>query len=448
MDGSGSPRCPCRPSPVSGAPFPLLVPQPPARRTPYLPRLVDAELRDRLARSGAVVVEGPRACGKTETARQVAASEVLLDVDAAMQEAARVAPELVLDGPTPRLLDEWQVVPDLWNHVRRAVDARRDRGQFILTGSAVPADDLTRHTGAGRVSHLRMRPMSLFESGHANGSLSLAALLQGDMTTVANPGLTVPGLVDRAVTGGWPRLLGEPVARAAAAVRDYLDEVRRVDIARVDGVRRDPDRVARVMASLARNVATPVASATIASDAGGADGPLKPDTVREYLASLERLLLVEDQPAWAPHLRSRSILRHAPKRHFVDPSLAVAAARATPQRLLQDLRWFGFLFESMVVRDLRVYAQSHDAEVRHYRDNTGLEVDAIVTCGDGRWAAFEVKLGMAHVDEAAEQLLRFRDRVDTEACGPPATLGVIVATGVGFTRPDGVAVIPIGALGP
>jgi hypothetical protein len=254
--------------------------------------------------------------------------------------------------------------------------------------------------------------------------------------------------VDRTVTGGWPRLIDEPVARAAAAVRDYLDEVRRVDIARVDGVRRDPDRVARVIASLARNVATPVALATIAADAGGADGALKPDTVREYLHALERLLLVEEQPAWAPHLRSRSILRSAPKRHFVDPSLAVAATRATPARLLGDLHWFGFLFESLVVRDLRIYAQPIDGEVRHYRDNTGLEVDAIVTCGDGRWAAFEVKLGMAHVDAAAEQLLRFRARIDTDACGAPALLGVIVATGVGYMRPDGIAVIPIGALGP
>lgn len=414
----------------------------------YLPRIVDHDLRERLTRAGAVVIEGPKACGKTETARRVAASELLLDVDPAMREAALVAPELVLAGAVPRLLDEWQVVPSLWNHVRRAVDDRGAMGQFILTGSAVPADDATRHTGAGRLTRLLMRPMSLAETGLSTRELSLGELLHGRMRPVADPGPGLAGLVDAIATGGWPRNVGLSPSRATLAVRDYLDEVRRTDISRVDGIRRDPDRVGRVLASLARNVATAATVATIASDAGGPDGPMRDDTVREYLASLARIMVVEDQPAWAPHLRSRSILRTSPKRHFVDPSLAVAAMRATPPTLLRDLRWLGSLFESLVVRDLRVYAQAHDAVVRHYRDNTGLEVDAIVETGDGRWAAFEVKLGHAHVDEAASQLLRFRDRVDTDVCGTPAMLAVIVATGVGFMRADGVAVIPITTLGP
>ena len=414
----------------------------------YLPRIVDTELHERLTRAGAVVIEGPRACGKTETARQAAASEVLLDIDTSMREAASIAPELVLAGPTPRLLDEWQLEPSLWNHVRRTIDQRREFGQFILTGSAVPADDTTRHTGAGRLTRLRMRPMSLYESGVANGAVSVGALLAGEMRPVADAGLTLAALSERIVAGGWPRHVEEPVDQAARAVQDYLDEVRRTDIARVDGVRRDPDRVARVLTSLARNVATTVAVSTIASDAGGADGPLKHETVSEYLGALERLMIVEDQPAWAPHLRSRSILRSSPKRHFVDPSLAAATVRAQPQTLLGDLRWLGFLFESLVVRDMRIYAQRHHAQVRHYRDNTGLEVDLVLQADDGRWAAFEVKLGVAHVDAAAEQLLRFRDRVDIDRCGPPSMLGVIVATGVGYRRPDGIAVIPVGTLGP
>ncbi len=397
---------------------------------------------------GAVVIEGPKACGKTATARQVAASEVLLDVDANARRAIAVDPSLVLEGPIPRLLDEWQIEPAIWNHVRRAIDERSQPGQFILTGSAVPADDITRHTGAGRIARLRMRPMSLFETGRSTGAVSLADLLEGKAGSSADPGLTVADIVDEIAIGGWPGLRGRGVRDGLLAVRDYLEEIARVDVGRVDERRRDPNRVARLLVSLARNVATPAAATTLARDTGGVDGPLKDDTVRDYLAALERLMIVEDQPAWAPHLRSRHRLRTAPKRHFVDPSLAVAALRATPERLLDDLELLGFLFESLVVRDLRVYAQFADAHVSHYRDDDGLEVDAIVEAGDGRWMAFEVKLGQGQIDEAAASLTRFAERVDTASDGSPALLGVIVATGYGYCREDGVAVIPIGALGP
>jgi uncharacterized protein len=394
------------------------------------------------------VVEGPRACGKTATARQIAASEVLFDVDANARQAIGVDPALVLEGPAPRLLDEWQVEPAIWNHVRRMVDDRGDPGQFILTGSAVPADDVTRHTGAGRIARLRMRPMSLFETGRGIGRVSLAELLDGTVPSTADPGLTVADVVDEIARGGWPGLRERTIRQAQLATRDYLDDVARVDVGRVDAAHRDPDRVARLLRSLARNVATHAAATTLAADAGGTDGPLKDDTVREYLRVLGRLMVVEDQPAWAGHLRSKHRLRAAPKRHFVDPSLAVAALRATPARLLRDLNLLGFLFESLVVRDLRVYAQAGDAQVFQYRDSSGLEVDAIVEARDGRWMAFETKLGHGQVDDAAANLLRFLDRIDTTKCGPPALLGVIVATGYGYRREDGVAVIPIGALGP
>jgi uncharacterized protein len=394
------------------------------------------------------VIEGPKACGKTVTARQVATSEVLFDVDQNARRAIAVDPALVLDGPTPRLLDEWQIEPSIWNHVRRTIDERSRPGQFILTGSAVPADDVTRHTGAGRITRLRMRPMSLFETGRSSGCVSLTDLLEGNVGSSADPGLTVADLAEEIAVGGWPGLRERSVPDRVLAVRDYLEEVARVDVGRVDATQRDPNRVARLLASFARNVATHAATTTLARDAGGADGPLKDDTAREYLAALERLMVVEDQPAWAPHLRSRHRLRTAPKRHFVDPSLAVAALRATPDRLLGDLELLGFLFESLVVRDLRVYAQAADAQVSQYRDSSGLEVDAIVEAGDGRWMAFEVKLGHGHIDAAAASLTRFAARVDTARCGSPALLGVIVATGYGYRREDGVAVIPVGALGP
>jgi len=414
----------------------------------YRPRVVDAELADRLSASGAVVVEGPKACGKTSTAREVAASEVLLDVDDNARQAIAVDPALVLDGPTPRLIDEWQIEPAIWNHIRRAADSRARPGQFVLTGSAVPADDITRHTGAGRLSRLHMRPMTLFETGHAKGTVSLQGLLGGSAPRAPDPGLTIADLSERVAVGGWPGLLDWNVRQALQAVRAYLDEVRRVDIRRVDGRRRDPERVGRLLRSLARNVATPAAATTLAADAGGEGGPVDDDTVRDYLAALERLMIVEDQPTWAPHLRSRSLLRTAPKRHFVDPSLAVAALRATPDRLLTDLNLFGLLFESLVVRDLRVYAQAADARVYQYRDNTGLEIDAIVETADGRWAAFEIKLGSGQAAEASASLLKFSRRVDTAKCGEPAILAVIIGTGYGYTREDGVAVVPVGALGP
>lgn len=414
----------------------------------YRTRVVDRELRDLLSSVGAVVIEGPKACGKTETARRVSASEVRLDVDMNARQAVSIDPSLVLEGAAPRLLDEWQLAPALWNHVRRAVDDRRAPGQFVLTGSAVPADDLTRHTGAGRLARLRMRPMSLFESGHSTGQVSLAGLLGGAPPRAPDTGMKVQDLAERVAVGGWPGHLDQPVPQALRAVRAYVDEVRRTDIQRVEGVAHDPEKVLLLMRSLARNVSTMTSLATLARDVSGPDEALAKNTVSSYHDALTRLMVVEDQPAWAPHLRSRSRVRTSPRRHFVDPSLAVAVLRATPERLLEDLNLLGFLFESLVVRDLRVYAQTCDAQVLHYKDNTDLEVDAIVEAADGRWAAFEIKLGGGSVDAGAGTLLRFANRVDTRNCGPPAILGVITGSGLAYTRADGIAVIPIGALGP
>lgn len=414
----------------------------------YRTRIADRELAERLASTGAVVVEGPKACGKTATARRVAASEALLDVDQNARAAIAVDPALVLDGPTPRLIDEWQVEPAIWNHIRRAVDDRSAVGQFVLTGSAVPADDVTRHTGAGRITRLRMRPMSLCECGASSAAVSLAALLAGEPTRSPDTGTTVPQLAQEIAVGGWPGFRDLPPARAQRAVRDYLDEIRRVDVSRIEATRRDPQRIGALLRSLARNVATHASRSTLARDAGGADGSLSQEATAAYLDALTRLMIVEDQPAWAPHLRSSYVLRSAPKRHFVDPSLAVAALRGTPSGLLRDLNLLGFLFESLVVRDLRVYAQANDADVLQYRDSNGHEVDAIVQAHDGRWAAFEVKLGAGQVDAGAESLHRFAKQIDTRRCGAPAVLGVIVATGFGYVREDGVHVVPIGALGP
>ncbi len=414
----------------------------------YLQRIADKELGDRLGAAGAVLIEGPRACGKTETARQQAASEVQLDVDENARHAMAIDPALVLAGDSPRLIDEWQIEPAIWNHVRRAVDRRRSPGQFILTGSAVPADDITRHTGAGRISRIRLRTMSSFEAGFSTGQVALSDLMRGRFEGCPRQGSTLTELVAHLSRGGWPGDLHLAEQACMTARIDYLEEIRRVDIVRVDGVSRNPDHVARVLQSLARNVGTPVSGRTIAADAGGGDGPLDGDTVRGYLAALRRLMVYEEQPAWSPRLRSRSTLRRWPKRHFVDPSLAVAALGATPPRLLADLNFLGLLFESMVYRDLSIYSRVCDANVYHYRDNTDLEVDAVVQSRQGDWCAFEVKLGAGQVDAAAASLSKFRERVDSAAVGEPKMLGVIVSSGYGYVRKDGIAVIPIAALGP
>lgn len=414
----------------------------------YAPRVVDTDLRRRLGSVGAVIIEGPKACGKTATALQVAASVLRVDTDPRVPATMTVDPSLLLEGTPPLLVDEWQEQPDLWNHVRRAVDDRALPGQFILTGSATPRDDAARHSGAGRFGRIRMRPMSLLETGHSSGASSLAGLAEGTTPRVVGPDLDLPSLVTRVCVGGWPGLQDAPTDDAMEVLRDYVDSVHQVDVPRVAGGRRDPRRVERLLASLARNVATEVGVTTLAREAGDVGMPLSRNTVDDYLDVLQRLMIVEDQPAWSTHLRSSATLRRASKRHLVDPSLAVAALRSTRTGLLHDLEALGLLFESLVIRDLRVYSQAIGGRVSHYRDSSGLEVDAIVSLPDGRWGGVEIKLGAGAIDAAAASLARFRDTVDTRRVGEPAFLAVVTPSGLGYRRGDGISVVPITSLGP
>ena len=416
----------------------------------YRPRLADRELLERLAAASAVLIEGPKACGKTATARRIARSEVFLDIDHNARQAAAIDPDMILAGDAPRLLDEWQFVPEIWNHVRRAADLQPGKGKFILTGSAAPTDDLMRHSGAGRIARLRMRTLSLFEQGHASGDVSLGALLSGAPEAAADPGLTIPDIVELICRGGWPGTLDNSLDQAMRFVRDYIDELRRTDVERTVGVRHNPNRVLRLMQSLARNTATEVRLTTLAKDVAGSGEIVQERTISDYMDALRRLFVIEELPPFLPHLRSRARLRQAAKQHFSDPSIAVAATRANPQQLRSDFNYLGLLFESLVVRDLRVHAAIHDAELSHYRDNTGLEVDAIIQTAAGVWLPVEVKLGStaAIIDEAAASLLKFKDRVDASRMGEPPSLLVVTATGYAYRRPDGVTVAPIGALGP
>ena len=415
----------------------------------YHARVLDGELDERLSAIGAVLIEGPKACGKTESAIQRAATTYRLDVDLAARNAASVAPELLLESPSPVLFDEWQVVPTLWDQVRRAVDDRAPaKGLYILTGSATPREDVNRHSGAGRIAISQMRPMSLMESGHSNGQASLKAVLSGDKVSATDAGLTVPDIIERICIGGWPALLDATSHEAGQWLRDYLNQIVLVDIQGLGTRRRDPENIRRLLNSLARNVGTAAKVTALAKDVGGAEGPVAWATVDGYLNSLSRLRLIENSPAWAPHMRSATPLQSSPTRYFVDPSLAVAALGQGPTQLMGDLNATGFFFENLVVRDVRIYAQRLGGECHHWRDQNQNEVDVVVTLPDGRWGAFEVKMNPADADRAAASLLSFAAKVDHGKAGPPAALGVITSTGFAYRRPDGVTVLPIGTLGP
>ncbi len=412
----------------------------------YIPRLVDSLLVEIVTDGGAVLLEGPRACGKSATGSHHAASAVQLDIDVQAARLAKFDPVRLLDGPQPRFIDEWQLTPGVWNQVRAAVDNDPDAA-FILAGSAVPADDATRHSGAGRIVRLRMRPMSLAESGDSSRQVSLRDLFDpAPYTAHGVSPLTVDDLAALTVRGGWPGLIRRPPARAARILTSYLDDVARIDVPRLDAEpARHPDGLLRLIRSLGRVTGTEASLSAIARDVS-AVAPTTHETIGAYLAALGRVFVVEDQPSWGPHLRSRDQIRKAPKRHFTDPSLAAAAVGAGPDRLLADLEYFGQLFESLVVRDLRAYSQPLDAEVRHYRDSAGREVDAVVERRDGQWIAAEVKLAASRDDEAASALLAFVDKLDPTRTPPPAALVVITGGRYAYTRPDGVHVVPLGCL--
>jgi predicted AAA+ superfamily ATPase len=353
----------------------------------------------------------------------------------------------LLQGDTPRLIDEWQLAPVLWDAVRFAVDQRRKSGQFILTGSAVPIDNAVRHTGTGRISRMLMRPMSLFESLESNGLVSLKALFDGNTDGEGLSTLSIEKLAFVLSRGGWPAsVCDKDESIALQRVYDYVDAVINIDVSRVDEIEKNPARVRALMRSLARNISSTANIATIRSDIAGDEQTLSEKTVSSYLNALRRIFVVEDLPAWNPAMRSKTAIRTSPKRHFTDPSIATAVLRVTPASLLQAFNSFGLLFESLCIRDLRVYAQAIDGEVFHYRDKNGLEADAIVHLKDGRWGAIEVKMGAKEIEEAAKNLLTLRGKINLDKMQEPSFLMVLTCTEHGYRRKDGVYIIPIGCL--
>ena len=428
-------------------------------RTEYRKRIVDEILAFNLECMGAVLIEGPKWCGKTRTGEEQAKSIIKLqdpDNVEKYRAAMKVKPTMLLEGPSPRLVDEWQDFPVLWNAVRHLVDERGGVGHFILTGSAVPPpekknkdDEPPRHTGTGRICRMRMRPMTLWESGESTGDVSLSALFDGQQEVTAHSRLGLEDLAHAICRGGWPESVLAKTPRAAyMKAASYVDEVIHEDVHRVDGVERNPDRVRNVLRSLARNISTLTTAETLLKDLRTNDPTICDKTLASYLNALRKIFVVEDEPAWSPSLKSRLAIRTAAKRQFVDPSIATAVLGATPRRLMNDFRSFGSLFESLCVRDMRVYAQLMDGEVRHYRDQTGLEEDMIVALRDGRWGAVEVKLGAGDIDEAAEGLKKLQAKVDVSRMGHPSFLMVLTGTDLGYKRDDGVIVCPLAALKP
>ncbi|HOA26738.1 MAG TPA: DUF4143 domain-containing protein [Arachnia sp.] len=410
--------------------------------------MADAELQDLMGFMGAVLIDGPKAVGKTATATQVARTVFRMEVDRAARAALETYPDQLFASPTPILFDEWQDTPDIWNLVRRAVDDHSEKGLYLLTGSSRPRDNARLHSGAGRIARLRMRPMSLFESGHSTGAVSLAAILDGAEPSGAPTPLPIPELVERMVIGGWPETIDLPERAARAWVAAYNRNVVEVDVPAL-GPRRNPGNLTRLLASLGRAVGTPLRRSAIAIEVGGQNGPIDDKTLTNYLDALDRLMLTEPLPAWQPHMRSRTRLRTTPVHHFVDPSIGIAALGVGTADLLADLEAAGFHFESLGLRDLRVYSQALGATLSSWRDTQlNQQIDAILELPNGRWAGFEFKLGEAQADAAAESLLHMASKVDMAKHGEPAALVVVTGGRFAYRRPDGVLVVPITSLGP
>jgi predicted AAA+ superfamily ATPase len=417
----------------------------------YLARVSDEKLALLLQAKGAVLIEGPKWCGKTSSAQEKAKSVLYMqdpDTSKANILTAKTKPSLLLEGKTPRLLDEWQVAPELWNAVRFAVDKRRQNGQFILTGSVIPTRTNDMHTGTGRIARMKMRTMSLFETRDSNGDISLERLFNGNKEKVeSKSNISIEQMAFLINRGGWPAVAHEKNEKIAlATANDYLEAIANEDISKADGIEKNPDRVKALLRSLARNISSEARTSTILNDLAKNDETLSQVTIVQYIDALKKIFVIEDLPAWSAKLRSKTAIRTTAKRHFVDPSIATAALRATPKKLLSDFETFGLLFESLCIRDLRVYAESNDGHVYHYRDKNGLEIDSIIQLADGRWGAVEIKMGAGEIEDACKVLLKLEKVVDTKKMKKPSFLMVLTATEYAFQMDNNVWVVPLGCL--
>ena len=419
----------------------------------YRNRVVDAILQEKLEGKGAVLIEGPKWCGKTTTAEQIAKSVLYMDDPQSKEQNVNMAalnPKRLLSGETPRLIDEWQIAPKLWDAIRFEVDHRDDLGQFVLTGSAVPPDtkEIT-HSGTGRFSWLMMRPMSLYESGESTGEVSLSRLFEGKGEVDGESKLDLERIAFLICRGGWPRSIDMRDKIALNQAIDYYDAVVHSDINRADDVEKNPERVKRLMRSLARNQGQQIANTAIAADiAVNDESTINQETVAGYISALKKIFVVEDMPAWNPNLRSKSAIRTSDTRYFVDASIAAAALGIGPNDLINDLNTMGFLFETMCVRDLRVYAEALGGSVYHFRNKAGLECDAVVHLRNGSYGLIEIKLGGEKlIREGVETLTSLTESIDTSKMKEPAFRMILTAADqYAYRREDGICIVPVGCL--
>ena len=419
----------------------------------YKKRIADELLERKLKGKGAVLIEGPKWCGKTTTAEQVSGSILYMATPEDKEQniaLAELNPSLLLKGETPRLIDEWQIAPKLWDAVRFEVDHRGEEGQFILTGSAVPADmkDVT-HTGTGRIARLTMRPMTLYESGESNGTVSLSELLSGNSKISGINELSLEDIAYLCCRGGWPRSIFMEKDIALDQAFDYYDAIVNSDISRVDNVDRNPERAKNLMRSYARNIGSQASNETLRNDMISNDSTsLDTDTILSYINALKKIFVIEESLAWNPNLRSKTAIRTSETRYFIDPSIAVAALGLGPNDLINDLNTFGLIFETLCIRDLRVYAESINGSIYHYRDASELECDAVIHLRNGSYGLIEIKLGGDKlINEGAQNLIKMKNKIDTNKMKNPSFLMVLTATSkYAYQREDGVYVIPIGCL--
>jgi predicted AAA+ superfamily ATPase len=415
----------------------------------YYDRLIDKALVEELEAFGAVLITGPKWCGKTTSAKRIAKSVINFqdqDMKTTYIETANIKPSALLEGDKPRLIDEWQVIPQIWDSVRQSVDEINEEGLYILTGSNKVDKSKIMHSGIGRISRLQMRTLSLYESEDSNGMVSLERLFTNDqeMDKIISS-LSIDDIAEIVVRGGWPSSIDKKITTAMRQNSGYVDLITNEEMETYDGKVRDAQKVRQLLQSYARHISTPASDTTLLADVYANDSSIHINTVVEYLQTLRELYVIEELPSWTPKLRSKSTIRTKHIRHFTDPAIAASLLKATPKNLISDIKTFGLLFESLVIRDLRIYAQHLNGEVLHYRDSTNLEVDAIIKLQDGSWAAIEIKLGSHQIDEAANNLIALVDKVDTIK---PAFLMVITGTPYGYQREDGVYVVPIGCLRP
>ncbi len=414
----------------------------------YLPRLVDDLLIKELEAFGAVLITGPKWCGKTTTGLNQARSSLFLQNPDEREQNLRLAdvkPSLLLEGENPRLIDEWQDAPQLWDSVRFSVDQRGATGLYILTGSTSVNQDLIAHSGTGRISRLKMRTMSLFESGDSNGEVKISQLLKGK-NVAGKSTHTIENIAHLIVGGGWPASVGRSLEVKQRQVAGYCKSIINTEINSADGISRNSEKVQHVLRSYSRNISSQASIQTITSDVTNNFESINRKTVSEYIDALKEIFVIEDLQAWSPRLRSKTVISTSPTRHFVDPAIAAYFLDANSEDLINDLETMGLLFESLVIRDLRIYTESLGGKVYHYRDHSGQEADAILHFKNGQWAAIEVKLGNRAIDEGAESLKTLAEKIDKSSMKAPSFLAVISGTGYAYKREDGVYVIPVGCL--